>query len=368
MQNVTINIDSFKTNKKIKLNNFYLDDTKHIPLYTTSISQIPSSTNVSNPDKFKGVVHQNKNVSASKSSANFSKKSTLQTPSHLNVKTLLSNISNDISNNSFQLPLPNIRLDSNNKFKGVLHRHKNVFAYKSSANMSIQSTLQTPHLSHLNVRTPLSNISNAMDISNNSFQSPLPNIRQYSIFSNGVTSSKSSTITSRSSSVMLTNPNHKNKRKNENLPPIPIIGLRFDEDKNDGENNQNIYNSISKDCYMLNMFCKIKKMNLSDAKEKNINYSLCCAYGKVELSELKNAPPSYENLYRFGDSKCKHFMKNIRCYKSMFSFMSMSGKIDSSINKGNDPYIFRLNGQNYHSIGSLLLEQKFKPKFSQFYI
>nr|KAJ0198502.1 hypothetical protein LSAT_V11C700361010 [Lactuca sativa] len=100
-QIATTNMDSFKTNKNINLNNFYLDNTKQLPLYTTSVGRIPSSTNVTNPgdnDKFKGVVHRNKNLSASTSSANVSKKSNFQTsPSCLNVRTPLSNISNDIS-------------------------------------------------------------------------------------------------------------------------------------------------------------------------------------------------------------------------------------------------------------------------------
>nr|KAJ0196099.1 hypothetical protein LSAT_V11C700379800 [Lactuca sativa] len=64
----------------------------------------------------------------------------------------------DISNNSFQTLLPNIRLDSNDKFKGVVHQNNNIYASKSSADMSKQSMLQTPP-SLLNVRTPLSNIS-----------------------------------------------------------------------------------------------------------------------------------------------------------------------------------------------------------------
>ncbi|CAH1412619.1 unnamed protein product [Lactuca virosa] len=46
----------------------------------------------------------------------------------------------------------------------------------------------------------------------------------------------------------------------------------------------------------------------------------------------------------------------------------MGGKIDSSINRGNAPYIFRLGGQNYHSIGSLLPPDGSQPKFSQLYI
>nr|KAJ0192738.1 hypothetical protein LSAT_V11C800442110 [Lactuca sativa] len=104
-------------------------------------------------------------------------------------------------------------------------------------------------------------------------------------------------------------------------------------------------------------------------KEKgNTDYSLCCAYGTVQLPDLKKAPPTYERMFQNMDSKSKHFMKNIRRYNSVFSFTSMGGKIDSSINRGNAPYIFRLGGQNYHSIGSLLPAKGSEPKFSQLYI
>nr|KAJ0217457.1 hypothetical protein LSAT_V11C300151780 [Lactuca sativa] len=453
----TTNMDSFKTNKKIKLNNFYLDNTKQLHSYTTSVSQIPTSTNVTNPGdnasnrniyhvqatekrrirklyldnkkkaKFKGVVHPNKNLSASTSSVNVSKKSNFQTclsrlnvrtplsnisnvmdisdnsfqsrlpnirlnsngvvdrnksvststssanmsketmlrtpPSHLNVRSPLSNISNviDIPNNSFQTPLPNMKLDSN----GVVHRNKSTYRSKTSSNTSKQAMLQPP-TSHVNVRTPLSNIFNAMDISNNSCHSPLTNIRQFSVFSNGDISNKSSTITSKSSSVLLPNPNNKAKKKRPNLTPIPIFGLRSDQDKIDGQNEQNIYNGISKDyldhgdqiVVCQTCFAKLwKDESIKCKKNENQNYSLCCGYDKVELPTLKNAP---------SNSKSKHFMKNIRSYNSMFSFTSMGGKIDSSINRGNAPYIFRLSGQNYHSIGSLLPEHGLKPKFSQF--
>nr|KAJ0212009.1 hypothetical protein LSAT_V11C400203450 [Lactuca sativa] len=379
---VTINMDSFKTNKKIKLNNLYLDNSKQIPTYTTSLGRIPSCTNVSNSganntniyhvqatekrrirklyldnkkkDKFKGVVHRNKNVSASTSSANMSKKSKLQThPSHLNVRTPLSNISNvmDISNNSFQsplsnsgiqtTPLPNIRLDSNDKFKGDVYRNNNIFASKSSANTSKQPMLQTPP-SHLNIGTPLSNFSN--DNTN--------------IFSNADTSNKSSTITSRSSSVMLTNPNHKDKKKRPNLTPIPIIGLRSDQDKSDGQNDQNIYNGISKD--YLDHGDQIVVCQTCFAKLWK-DESVRCKKMKMKII-LYNAPSSYENLFRSGDSKNKHFMKNIHSYTSMFSFTSMGGKIDSSINRGNASYIFRLSGQNYHSIKIFDMCLKWKMK------
>ncbi|XP_076915538.1 uncharacterized protein LOC143574924 [Bidens hawaiensis] len=46
----------------------------------------------------------------------------------------------------------------------------------------------------------------------------------------------------------------------------------------------------------------------------------------------------------------------------------MGGKIDHSIKKGNAPYTFRLSGENYHCLGSLLPLQVRKPQFSQLYI
>ncbi|XP_076960654.1 uncharacterized protein LOC143637083 [Bidens hawaiensis] len=46
----------------------------------------------------------------------------------------------------------------------------------------------------------------------------------------------------------------------------------------------------------------------------------------------------------------------------------MGGKVDNSINRGNTPYMFRLGGENYHSIGSLLPLDGNKPQFAQLYI
>ncbi|KAI3801999.1 hypothetical protein L1987_30120 [Smallanthus sonchifolius] len=102
--------------------------------------------------------------------------------------------------------------------------------------------------------------------------------------------------------------------------------------------------------------------------QNKTSYSLCCSNAKVELPKYKEAPPIYQNLYCLLDSKSKMFVKNIRRYNSMFSFTSIGGKIDSSINRGGAPYIFRLSGQNYHTMGSLLPEHGSKPKFSQLYI
>ncbi|XP_022003411.1 uncharacterized protein LOC110900859 [Helianthus annuus] len=52
----------------------------------------------------------------------------------------------------------------------------------------------------------------------------------------------------------------------------------------------------------------------------------------------------------------------------MFSFTSLGGKVDKSYQRGKGPYVFRLQGQNYHRMGSLLPDDGEEPKFSQLYI
>jgi hypothetical protein len=61
-------------------------------------------------------------------------------------------------------------------------------------------------------------------------------------------------------------------------------------------------------------------------------------------------------------------MNNIRAYNMMFSFTSLGGKVDKGYRRGRGPYVFRMQGQNYHRMGSLLLNNGEQPKFSQLYI
>ncbi|XP_076923354.1 uncharacterized protein LOC143585452 [Bidens hawaiensis] len=97
-------------------------------------------------------------------------------------------------------------------------------------------------------------------------------------------------------------------------------------------------------------------------------FSLCCRNENVKLPDLKQPHETYVKLFRGEDPISKYFLKNIRRFNSMFSFTSMGGKVNNSINRGNAPYTFRLGGENYHSIGSLLPLDGNKPQFAQLYI
>lgn len=103
-------------------------------------------------------------------------------------------------------------------------------------------------------------------------------------------------------------------------------------------------------------------------KKSDGSFSICCNYAKVQLPKLKDAPPTYKNLFRSTDSKAKYFIDNIRRYNSMFSFTSMGGRVDKEVNKSRGPYVYRISGENYHRLGSLLPPDESQPKFSQLYI
>jgi hypothetical protein len=97
-------------------------------------------------------------------------------------------------------------------------------------------------------------------------------------------------------------------------------------------------------------------------------YSFCCKSGDVELPAASNPPALLHEFFTSEEPKAKNFMNNIRAYNMMFSFTSMGGKINQGSLKGKGPYVFRLQGQNYHRMGSLLPGPGEQPKFSQLYI
>ncbi|CAH9073438.1 unnamed protein product [Cuscuta europaea] len=52
----------------------------------------------------------------------------------------------------------------------------------------------------------------------------------------------------------------------------------------------------------------------------------------------------------------------------MFAFTSLGGKIQKEVNNSRGPYVYRMHGQNYRLMGSLLPMDSGKSKFSQLYI
>ncbi|XP_070006395.1 uncharacterized protein [Nicotiana sylvestris] len=89
----------------------------------------------------------------------------------------------------------------------------------------------------------------------------------------------------------------------------------------------------------------------------------------VQIHDANEDDDVFEESWMTNEgAKSKYFRENIRTYNSIFAFTSMGGKVDFSVNKTKGPRTFRLSGQNYHQIGSLLPPEGSSPKFAQLYI
>ncbi|MCH80864.1 ATP-dependent DNA helicase PIF1, partial [Trifolium medium] len=107
---------------------------------------------------------------------------------------------------------------------------------------------------------------------------------------------------------------------------------------------------------------------LKKSSKRAPKFTLCCSQGDIEVVPYKQLPQPLHDLYHSDTKRSKFFIDDIRSFNSMFAFTSMGGKINTSMNTGNAPPTFVLNGENYHLIGSLMPPIGDQPKFAQLYI
>ena len=104
-------------------------------------------------------------------------------------------------------------------------------------------------------------------------------------------------------------------------------------------------------------------------RNREIVYTNCCKNGKIRIPPYRNPPDFLSRLINNRDDPLsRHFLQKIRQYNSLFSFTSMGANIIKDINKGEGPYIFCINGQIHHRIGSLLPEHGQIPQYAELYI
>ncbi len=98
-------------------------------------------------------------------------------------------------------------------------------------------------------------------------------------------------------------------------------------------------------------------------------YSLCCGYGKVKVSDIKQPPPILQKLYTEMDTSSKEFRTKIRCYNSALALSSIGvepGETFKFDNRG--PWTYKISGQVYHSLGNIFPNTNASPVFSQLYV
>ena len=93
--------------------------------------------------------------------------------------------------------------------------------------------------------------------------------------------------------------------------------------------------------------------------------AICCSNGKVKLPSLRLPPETLESLMLGTAATSKHFLENIRKYNSCFQMTSF-GATSDVCEPGLMP-TFKVQGQVYHRVESLLPPTNEEPKFLQIY-
>lgn len=102
----------------------------------------------------------------------------------------------------------------------------------------------------------------------------------------------------------------------------------------------------------------------TDATTGKPIFTICCQQGRVKLPPIRRPPAFLEYLH----ANSSTFRLLIRVYNSMLAFTSMGAKIDHSVTSTQGPPAFRIHGQVYHRIGSLLPMPGKAPQYLQMYI
>lgn len=121
------------------------------------------------------------------------------------------------------------------------------------------------------------------------------------------------------------------------------------------------------DCNQVCQHCEAKFWLAESLKAHSPNgrprYNRCCRGGQVRLPLPRDPPDIIKELFRD-----RHFMDNIRAYNMMFAMTSFGATVDDSINDGTGPYVFKVQGQISHWMGSLCPPTDQNPRFLQMYI
>jgi hypothetical protein len=88
------------------------------------------------------------------------------------------------------------------------------------------------------------------------------------------------------------------------------------------------------------------------------SFGICCKNGKISLPEKKKHPAYLEKLFNGDDNNSKNFREHIISYNSMFSFTSTGRIVGKGINTCYGQYVFRMDGQSYHHIGTCTRRRK----------
>jgi hypothetical protein len=144
--------------------------------------------------------------------------------------------------------------------------------------------------------------------------------------------------------------------------PIPVARRLYEE-----PNARHNVGPMSVKCSKCNALHFVGE-RLSKSSRINPKFGTCCLQGQVLLDPFLDAPPTLKNLLAGVGPISRTFREKIRQYNAAFAFTSTSVKFNDAALNGSGPYSFRLHGDLYHQMGTLLPRNENQPAYAQLYI
>lgn len=135
------------------------------------------------------------------------------------------------------------------------------------------------------------------------------------------------------------------------------LAFEYESDIDYSSHSQIVIGAMSKQC-----------QHCHALKYKGESAGFCCASGKVVLPPLNSPPEPLKALLAGGTSQSKLFLRKIRKFNSCFQMTSFGAtKIVHNEDGRNFQSTFKIQGQVYHQIGSLIPMPDSDSKFLQIY-
>jgi len=106
---------------------------------------------------------------------------------------------------------------------------------------------------------------------------------------------------------------------------------------------------------------------VASSSRANLQFTPCCAQGKVTLPPLAPPPEPLRWLLTSNETDAKDFRQRICSYNNALAFTFVGANMDTSVAQPGN-YTYHLRDELYHRMGSLLPQLGEVPKFAQLYI
>ena len=117
-------------------------------------------------------------------------------------------------------------------------------------------------------------------------------------------------------------------------------------------------------------FCGADHWNaerVSNSPVHRAEFTACCQRGHVDIPYQSQPPETLSSLLDGNDNDAKHFRANIWQYNMALAFTSLGVTEDKNVNRQGG-WVFRMQGELCHLIGSLRPDEAKPPSYAQLYI